>query len=731
LINRILSSFGFAAPNHKLCVLLFGVVLMTVSCATPQEKVRLNVINKPPSSQTEVTGISAGNETPLTTSKLPGAGERMTLIPPIADNASISKKTQDLINRFSPTEEVTVSVDVILLSDFIHYIFKDLLNVNYVLDSKAPLQEKLSLNLQDRVTKQKLFEIVSDILAGYNTIVREKSGVYYIVAGSPRQSIDVGVGSTYNDVPDSGGQIRQLVPLRYVAPNTLLQMLLSMPGMVAYGMANENIIVVQGTREIVLQAIQLIGAMDRPAMRGKFGTMFKVSYWETKDLVPKLKEILSQEGIPVSMNASEGGLRLIPIERWRIILAFSAEKEWVDRLNYWVRMLDIPEDREDKQFFIYFPENSRAQDLADTIQNILGVSKAREKVGEKSKKSDSLTQGNQLGQSAMRQAAVPAETSSYATSTETSVGGISSNMSNIADQVSVTVDENRNALVFYTTSMYYKSIESLLKQIDIMPAQVLVEATVAEVTLTGNLAYGMEWYLRRFGFDLTGTLNVLQKTIGAGGLDYSLINDANTFKLLINALASENKVKVLSSPRLTVRDGRTANIVVGTEVPVQTGDVSNSTGAVGTGLVRSFQYRTTGITLTVTPTVHSRGVLTLQIAQGVSEPAANATSGIDSPMIMNRNIRTEVVAADGQTIMLGGLIKENASQGVTRVPWVSDIPILGNLFKNTSKGDNRTELVIMITPHIIRSPQQIEDMQAAILHNFESITIEDDVNKKP
>jgi general secretion pathway protein D len=651
----------------------------------------------------------------------------MNLIPPLSDNSLISKKSQDLINRFSPSEEVTVSVDVIQLSDFIHYIFKDLLNVNYVLDSKVPAQEKLSLNLQDRVTKQKLFTIVSDILAGYNTVVREKGGVYYIVFGAPQMSVEVGIGSTYNDVPDSGSQIRQLVPLRYVLANTLMQMLLSVPGLMAYVMPNENIIVVQGTREIVIQAMQIIEAMDRPAMRGKFGVMFKVSYWDTKDLVPKLKDILSQEGIPISMSAAEGGLRLISLERWRIILAFGAEKAWIDRLNYWVRTLDIPEDTDDKQFFLYFPENSRARDLEETIQNIFGLSSTKSKTGGKTRKSDSLVQGNQTGQPAVRPVVAPVETSS----TETSAGGIPHNMATIADQVSVTVDENRNALVIYTTSMYYKTIESLLKQIDLMPSQVLIEATVAEVTLTGNLSYGMEWYIKRFGFDLTGDLNILKKTIGAGGLDYSLINDANTFKLLINALATDSKIKVLSSPRLTVRDGKTASMVVGTEVPVITGDVSNSTGVVSTGMVRSFQYRTTGITLVVTPTVHARGVLSMLITQGVSEPASNGTSGIDSPIILNRNITTEVIAADGQTIMLGGLIKENDSQTLTKVPWLGDIPILGNLFKNTSKGDNRTELVIMITPHIIRSPQQIEDMRAAILHNFQEITIEDDAVKKP
>ncbi|MBI5591216.1 MAG: hypothetical protein HY881_12110 [Deltaproteobacteria bacterium] len=725
LMFRVVNALGVGRLGTRLPLLFLCIVLTTVSCATPKEKTRLSVYNKPAgASGEEVAGTPAGPATEPSSSKLPEAGTSMTLIPPISGSFAVNKNLPDLKNRFSPTEEVTVSVDTIQLSDFINYIFKDLLNVNYILDSKVPAQEKLSLNLQDRVTKQKLYGIVSDILASYNTIVREKGGVYYIVAGTPQQSIDLGIGSAYSDVPETTGQVRQLVPIRYAPLGTLAQMLASTQGIQVNSMQSENILVLQGTRENVLQALQLVDAIDRPVMRGKFGVMFKIAYWDSKDFVPKLKDILSQEGIPVSTNATEGGLRLIPIDRWRIILAFAAQKEWIDRLTYWVKTLDIPEEKDDNQFFIYFPDNSRAKDLGDTLTNIMGLSNAKQKTVEKTNKSDLTKQGAQMRQPAMRSPAAT-ETSSVNVASETSSGAISSNMASIADRVSVTVDENRNALVIYTTPMYYKSIVSLLKQIDLMPPQVLLEATVAEVTLTGSLAYGLEWYIQHSGFDLTGSLNILQKTIGAGGLDYSLVNTANTFKLLINALATENKIKVLSSPRLTVRDGKSASIIVGTEVPVVTGEVSTTPTATTTGVVRAIQYRVTGITLQVTPTVHSRGVMTLQIIQGVSEPASNATSGIDSPMILNRNITTEVVAADGQTVMLGGLIKENDSQTLTRVPWISDIPILGNLFKNTSKGNNRTELVIMITPRIIRSPEQIEDMRSVILHNFEEITIED------
>ncbi len=727
---RAVSALKLAWGAARLPMLL-SLVLITVSCAIPpKEKIKLDVYNKPVKAEEEVTGTPSGPLSGLQGANLPEAGTHTTLIPPISDNSGI-RKLPDLKNRFSPTEEVTVSVDTIQLSDFIHYVFNDLLNVNYVLDSKVPGQEKLSLNLKDRVTKQKLYGIVSDILAGYNTVIREKGGVYYIVPGTPQQGVEIGIGSAYTDVPDTSGQIRQLVPIRYAMAGTLVQMLLNTPGLTVYAMQNENVLVVQGARESVLQALQLIGAMDRPAMRGKYGVMFKVAYWDTKELVPKLKEILTQEGIPVAGGA-DGGLRLIPIDRWRILLAFSAQKEWLNRLTYWIKTLDIPEDKVDNRFFIYFPENSRAKDLCETLQNIMGISTPKTKAdtssGKNTKSAVKTAQGLQMGQTTVLPS-TSAEKTSDATSANSGTGSsaISSNMAGIVDHVSVTVDDNRNALVIYTTPVYYRIIESLLKQIDVMPAQVLLEATVAEVTLSGNLKYGLEWYIEHGG-DLTGTLNILNgstKNFG-GGLDYSVLNSSKSFSLMISALATDSKLKILSSPRITVRDGKSASIVVGTQVPVVTGDVATATTTTTTtGLVRSYQYMTTGITLNVTPTVHSRGVLTLQLTQGVSDATPNTTSGIDSPMISNRNLTTEVVAADGQTVMLGGLIKENNTDGVTKIPWLGDIPILGNLFRSTAKTTNRTELVVMITPRIIRSPEQIEDMRSAIMRNFEAITVED------
>ena len=254
--------------------------------------------------------------------------------------------------------------------------------------------------------------------------------------------------------------------------------------------------------------------------------------------------------------------------------------------------------------------------------------------------------------------------------------------------------------------------------------QVLIEATIAEVTLTDGLQYGIEWYLKNTSGSQTSILQTLGGLgVGSGGLNYSILTDSKKFQLLLNALSQEGMIKILSSPRLTVRDGKSASIIVGTEVPVITSESTTSEIITeGTsGIVRSVQYRRTGVSLTVTPSVHAKGVVTLQISQEVSEAQTNTTSNISSPMILNRSLSTEVSAADGQTIVIGGLIKEKKSETISKVPILGDIPIFGYLFRTKSLSIESTELIVMITPRIIRNTQQIDEMRESIIKSLNLI----------
>ena len=611
---------------------------------------------------------------------------------------------------FSRTKMVNVSADQIALPDFIHYIFSDIFSANYVVDTNIEKSRKsVSLNLNRKISEYELFQLVETILRQYKIAIYLKKGIYYIWKDSGDKKIALGIGDSVEDIPETSGQIQQIIPVKHADVQNLSEFLPGLPGLRVLPGLRENVLLVKGTREQVEQVLSFVTMLDRPAMRGRFIGMMKVIYWSPLDLVKKLTDILTEEGIPVTERTGRRGVYMTTIERWGIIIIFAAQKKWLKRIRYWAKILDVPSGRK-KEYFLYFPQNSRASELGESLQNIMGLS-AQEKSGSKHlTRAGEIMKNSQSGKGEKEKSAGKEK--------------IVNEISSIGTDVRLTVDESRNALIFHTTPDKYKTIRSLLEQLDIMPVQVLLEAAVAEVTLTGSLQYGLEWFIKNNSGTQTGTLSTLGGLgIGKGGLDYSMITDSEKFKLVINALAKKDRVKILFSPHLTVRDGKSATITVGTEVPVITSEATTpDIQEEGTsGIIRSVQYRSTGVTLAVTPSVQAAGVVTLEINQQVSEAQANTTSDIDSPIIMNRTVTTEVVAADGQTVLLGGLIKENNSRTVTKVPLLGDIPLLGYLFKTTSKGSDRTELVVMITPHIVRNTQQIDEMKDTLFKGFQHL----------
>lgn len=242
------------------------------------------------------------------------------------------------------------------------------------------------------------------------------------------------------------------------------------------------------------------------------------------------------------------------------------------------------------------------------------------------------------------------------------------------------------------------------------PKQVLIEATIAELTLTDDLNYGIEWALMskmEQGSYSLQTLGQLGLNTGTG-LTFNFTSDSKRLAAAVNAYAKENKLNVLSTPRIMVLDNQSASITVGSQVPLLSGSTSSSSVA-STGVTVSteaVQYVTTGIILTVTPTINTSGLLTLAITLEDSEAQTNNTSSIDSPLITTQNLTTSVVASSSQTILLGGMITNNLSDTETKVPLLGDIPLIGNVFKTRSKSTTKSELIILLTPRILTSSDQ-------------------------
>ena len=266
-------------------------------------------------------------------------------------------------------------------------------------------------------------------------------------------------------------------------------------------------------------------------------------------------------------------------------------------------------------------------------------------------------------------------------------------------------DEGNNSLIVTASDGEFKRVRQILSRIDVAPHQVLLEATIAEVTLNDQLKLGLRWFFQKnasqfkFTDDAAGAVTPVFP-----GFSYFL-NTTNV-QVVVNALSAITDVNVVSSPSLMVLDNKKAVLQVGDEVPVAT-QSAVSVLSPGAPIVNSVNFRNTGIILGITPRISDRGRVLLDIEQEVSDVVATTTSTIDSPTIQQRRVRTTVAVNDGESLVLAGMMQDKTTNTKQQVPLVGDIPVLGNLFKNKDNTIARTELLIAITPQIIKDPNQM------------------------
>jgi general secretion pathway protein D len=304
----------------------------------------------------------------------------------------------------------------------------------------------------------------------------------------------------------------------------------------------------------------------------------------------------------------------------------------------------------------------------------------------------------------------------------------SSQVADLGNNMRIVADPINNALIIMAKPQDFRDIEAVIKQLDIMPMQVLIDATIIEVALTDELKYGLKWYFTHSEGGTDGAA-LLSDTAAAalaatGGFSYFLTSGSG-FKLKLDMLASKGKANVLSSPSLMVLNNQEASIVVGNQVPILSSvaavpSVGTAAGVLGT---QSIQYRPTGVQLKVRPRVNAGGLVSMEIEQAVDniDQAATDQSKIASPTIRQRKVTSQVAIKSSETVILGGLINEAASTNVTGIPVLSELPWIGPLFSSTSKKMERTELVVLITPRVVEnstSSQQITNEYRRRLSNL-------------
>jgi general secretion pathway protein D len=608
----------------------------------------------------------------------------------------VLSSSKGLDERFSDADAIEVAVEGMVAKDFVNYVFGDLLKAQYVIvEGVAGLDQGVSFNSQGKITSRKLYRITAELLATRGLGVTEREGVFFIGPMDPKgpDGTVIGYGRDPENVPDTPARILQIVPFRYGMPNPSIDRTLGALVDVQYVLDfKQNAMFLTGSRSGILRALDVIRLLDQPAVRSNIVAALNLTYLSGREFVEQVSPLLANEGITAGTSAGgsteTSSVVFVPLDRLGSVVVFAANEALLTRVEFWSRQLDRPGQGPEERYFIYQPKFARATDIGESLIPMLGGAVA----------GGQNPQGN----------------NSRDTRSAVSMGvapGSSSASGPVAVQgqgVSLTVDARSNSLVFYTTGTRYEALLPMVKRLDVPPKQVLLEAMIAEVSLTGEFANGVEFALTD-GKVSGGTSG--QLGLPGGGLGLTYISNL-TDQIRLRLKASNSKVNVLSSPILVVRDGVAASISVGNQVP--TAGTTTSDPIQSNRTVTTVNYRDTGVALTIVPTINAQGLVVMTINQSISNSVPGSSGIAGAPIFFTRTVSTEVVASSGQSVLLAGLISETGSESSDQVPVLGRIPALGALFRSDAKRREKTELLLLITPRVLDTPAEWDSVRRTL-----------------
>jgi general secretion pathway protein D len=611
--------------------------------------------------------------------------------------------------------DINLRFDGADIREFVRAVLGDILGVNYLIDPMVT--GTVTVQTTRPIRDDELLPLFEQILDANGAALLRDGALYQVVpriAAAGRADLVTGRDA-------SGGVRTQVIPLRFIAAaemQRILESVVADPSSLRMDAAR-NLIIISGTAAEVQDVQDTVGIFDVDWLRGMSLGLYPLDNVDPATLEGELARVLN-----ATAGGDDGGLlggivRLVPLERLTSLLVVSSTPAGLREVEVWIRRLDQASESAGQRLFVYPVQNAKATELADILGNIF-----QSRASARTTDSPAGTTGMRSGDVApgltpvqiRPPGALPtplAPAAAPAPATPADDEGLA-----LVDggSLEIIADDTRNALVILATPEQYRMVESAVRKLDVVPLQVLIEARILEVALRDDLSYGVEWFFHNNNINSgegrsRGTLDLGEPGLAglAPGFAYTIIDTADNVRLALNLLASESDVNVLSAPSLMVLDNQTATINVGDEIPVPARQsVSNIDPSSPT--VNEITFRQTGITLSVTPRVSNSGLVTMEVQQEVATAAATTTSNIDAPTIQNRQIDSVVAVNSGETIVLGGLMRTQQSESESGVPGLRRIPGLGKLFGATTNEEARTELLVLITPRVIRNRDDIRSI---------------------
>jgi len=622
--------------------------------------------------------------------------------------------------------------------------FADILGFNFVADSD--LKGVVTLNINSTVSRRDLWNTFDRMLYVAGATARVDDSLIRIMArnklaGQPDQKAGAGKDTNILYFPLTTATAREaMIQVRpFLAP-----------GGICIELTRPNAVLVCDTPENMDKIRQLLECIDRNGRQNWPRTVIACHNVLPNKLITELQEVLPVLGFyvvkPNDRTEPPGSVQLIGLDRIGVVVATAATQEAITEIRKWVELLDTADNEEQERVFVYKVKHTKASNLARAlavIYDVQGTSLYIDTDTGRTRLETVNSPANRAANSNRTTAASMANRSSHTAIANQATNLQTDSSSNLFSNITrVFADGTLNRLVIRTTPRTYASIKALLDRLDVVPAQVLLQVLVVEVTLSEATQFGLEFSGHGTGDDIVSLFGTNYATGGTGELNpFSTENlyntsgqiigtqtsvstgdkrqNGGTFYLgksndpqgrfgYIRALAGNGLVKVISCPQILVSSHTKAKIQVGSEVPVTNSSFTNTSS--NGNMQKTYEYKPTGIILTVTPQVTSTDLISLEVSQELSQAVTNTSSSIDSPEITKRIVETAMTIADGHTMIIGGLIQERKNDNLDSLPFINKIPLINRLLGNTNASVERTEVLVLVTGYIVDEHSPVEDM---------------------
>jgi len=589
----------------------------------------------------------------------------------------------------------------------------EILKINYMIDPRV--KGVVNIHTSGQIASADVFPIFQAILRLNGATAVKRDGIYEIVPLPEAKKLP----SLPSPPEDSGKPVSeeryviQILPLKYIPVTEVSKMIKPFlsDGADIVEHPPSNILIMGDLASNVKKSMEIINLFDTDVFTGLRVRIYPVLNADVTEVAKEMEKIFSS--FEVSTKSGRGvGITFTPITRINSLLAVSSIPNIFEKVEGWLKELDkIPMEGTKYSVFVYHVQNAKAKDLAEVLKQIYVTTKEK-KTEFKEKVAEQVPRGTKP---------LPAPPST-SPSTSTEGGGVPEG------EINVVVDETNNALVVRSFARDYKGILETIKKLDIYPRQVLIEILLADIVLTDNAELGIDLvrYLDGGKWQQTIQFGEFSALAAAGpGLTYTIVEEAGKFSAAIKAAATLGRLRVLTSPHLLASNNKEAKIQVGTSEPILTNTYTSTgtgTATTPTGFVEgTIEYKDIGTILSLTPRISDGGLVTLELTieessldsreigrkdTSTTAAVASSSSTFSVPAFNKTTAKTVLSIKDGQTIAIGGLIRKTKGDSSQGVPLLSRIPLLGFFFGKNKRTDDRRELILLLTPHIITDESQ-------------------------